>query len=239
MRYESIVLKTFNRTPDTLSLRFQKPKEFNYSPGQFTFLSIENKDKKLVKHFTISSSPSEDFLEITKKLTGHEYSNTLLTLKKGDGVTLDGPYGDFIYLGEPEKVLFLTGGIGITPIRSMIRYCADKAVNSDMKLIYSCSNENSIIFKEEFNELQDLNNKLRVFYTITKPEGEWSGLVGRINSQMIMKLVPDYNSRLTYVSGPPNMVDAMTEILIKNLDVSPDRVKKRVSKACNSTLVQE
>ena len=226
MRFSSMVIDSIRRSEDVLSIRFEKPFEFSYTPGQFMFLTINPESEALVKHFTISSSPSEDFLEITKKLTGHTYSDALLGLEIGDQVAIEGPRGDFTYVGEPEKVLFLTGGIGITPIRSIVRYCIDLGVMADMVLLYSCRDESNILFKDELDDMASIHDNLRVFYTVTRPTENWLDLKGRINAAMIRELVPDFASRDLYICGPLNMVDSLNEILENELDLSSAQIHK-------------
>lgn len=227
MKFETKVINRLKRTRDVLSIRFERPDNFNYFPGQFLFLTIKANGKKLLKHFTMSSSPSEkDFIEITKRLTGHEYSNALMNLKRDDKVTIDAPYGDFTFNGEFDKVLFLTGGIGITPIRSILCCCIDYEINSDIVLLYSCKDDNNIPFKKELDSYQDLNPKLKVIYTVTHPSNLWTGNRGRITVDMIREFVPDYISRFSYISGSPLMVDSLEKILLNELNVSSKQVKK-------------
>ena len=94
MQAETEVMQVLSRTRDALSVRFARPKDFDYLPGQFMFITFGSKDEQKTKHLTISSSPTEDFLEVTKRLTGHEFSNALGAAKAGDSVMIRGPYGD-------------------------------------------------------------------------------------------------------------------------------------------------
>jgi len=177
----------------------------------------------MTKHFTISSSPTENFLEITKRLTGHEFANALAALKIGDKVRLDGPYGDFVFHKEHKKVGMLSGGIGITPLRSMIRYSTDKNLETDIILLYSNSREDDIAFREEFEEMQKQNPKLKVVNTVTHANPAWTGVTGRINAEMIKMYMPDYMDRAIYSSGPRKMVDAM-QALLKDIKVPDEQI---------------
>ena len=225
MKFISRVIDLIQRTDDVLSIRFERPKIFDYLPGQYMFLTLDKYGKKLRKHFTFSSSPTEEgFIEITKRLTGHEYSNALTELEIGETVSIDAPYGKFTFKGEYNKILFLTGGIGIAPIRSIIRYCTDDEINSDMALVYSCRYEDSIPFREELDELQRINLNLNVFYTLTQPTENWTGLAGRISVDMIKEEVPDYFERVSYVCGPPGMVDSIMNILINELKIPTPQI---------------
>ena len=216
------------RTPDIISLRFDRAAGFEYMPGQYIFVTIYSGDDKLTKHLTISSSPTEPgYLEVTKRLTGHPFSNALSELREGGKVILDGPFSSsgFTFTGEYEKLLLVTGGIGVTPFRSMIRYCVDKCLKTDIVLIYSNRYEWNIAFREEFDEIQRLNGNFRVVYTVTRPTEGWSGLTGRVDAELISREVYDCRVRVAYVSGPQLMVDEMVAALSGGLGLGDGSVR--------------
>jgi ferredoxin-NADP reductase len=226
MRFNAQVFEMIQRTSDVLSIRFERPSDLDYLPGQFMFVDLMVGERTLRKHFTLSSSPSEcEFIEITKRLTGHEFSNALAALNVGDVVSLEAPFGKFTLERLFKKTLFLTGGIGITPIRSMIRYATDTHYETEMILLYSCRDEDNIPFREEFEELQNINPRLKVYNTLTRPESNWDGLVGRITGEMIQRVAPDYYDRVSFVSGPINMVNHMLSILTNDLKLPKNKVK--------------
>mgnify|MGYP001163299392 CR=1 FL=1 len=209
------VTQVVQRTKDVKSVRFIRPKDFNYLPGQWAFIAIGNENMQKLEPLSLSSSPTEDFLEVTKRLTGHEFSNALDALKVGDEVTIRGPYGKLILQENQEKICMLSGGIGITPLRSMIRYSTDKKLKTSIILLYSNRFEDSIAFKNDFDEMQKRNQNFKVIITITRPSQAWKGLTGRIDTEMIKKTVPDYSERVFYTCGPRPMVDATVAILTK------------------------
>src|SRR4030042_6743233 len=101
MKFETNVKEIIPRTPNVTSFRFPRPPELDYKPGQFLFITIKQGDKELSKHFSFSSSPTEkDHIEFTKKLTDHEYSEALKSVKVGDWARIDAPYGQFTFEGE-------------------------------------------------------------------------------------------------------------------------------------------
>jgi ferredoxin-NADP reductase len=223
--YKSHVIEKIRRTEEILSLRFKKPSGFHYKAGQFMFITYESPQGKMRKHLTISSSPTESFLEITKRLTGSDYSNGLLEKEIGDWVRLEGPYGNFTSDKKIKKIGMLCGGIGITPLRSMIRYYADRGFDNDIRLIYSNTAKASIAFREEFDTLEKNDEfNFKIFHTLTQSETGWDGQIGRINKRMVIELIPDYLDRVFYTSGPPAMVDAMKDIL-KKINVKDDNIK--------------
>jgi ferredoxin-NADP reductase len=225
MPFETSVVEVIQRTPDIKSIRFEKPQGFGYLAGQYIFITLGGGPDKMTKHFTLSSSPTEGFLEITKKLTGHPFSNALAGLRPGDKVSIAGPYGEFTFQGEYYNIGMLSGGIGVTPLRSMIKYSIDKKLSVNIILLYSNSLESDIAFKDELEDLQRENPKIKVIETITRPGLDWKGLTGRINAEMVKKLVPDYLERTFFTCGPQKMVDAMVSLL-RELKVPEEQIKQ-------------
>lgn len=225
MHFEIEIIEILQRAPDIKSLRFRRPQEFNYLAGQFISITLGSGSDQMTKPFTISCSPTERFLEITKRLTGHPFSNALDSLKVGDMVSINGPYGSFTFQEEYDKIGMLSGGIGITPLRSMIRYSIDKKLRTSIILLCSNSRENDIAFGDELEEMQRQNPNIKVINTITRPGPGWTGIAGRINTEMVKTFVPDYLERIFYISGPPKMVDAMISML-ELLNVPGKQIKR-------------
>lgn len=225
-KFEAEVEDIIQRTPNIKSFRFSRPDSFNYKAGQYMFITLISEDEALKKHFTISSSPTEKgFVELTKALTGHPFSNALNTLQIGEKVAVDAPYGQFCYEGEYPKIGMLSGGIGITPLRSMCRYCTDKHLQTKVTLLYGNRTFDDIAFREEFDEMQKQNGNLKVVHVLSQPPEAWKGYTGRINVEIIENEIPDYAERVFYTCGPPAMVEAM-EKLLGELGCPKERLKK-------------
>jgi ferredoxin-NADP reductase len=213
MKFETSVKEVLPRTADTVSYRFPKPSDFSFKPGQYMMVTVRSDTKELVHPFSISSSPTDqDFIEFTKKLTGSEYSSRLREMKPGDWASIDGPYGKFTCECEFEKILFLAGGIGITPFYSIIKYCTVKKLPTSMKLLYGVKNEKEIAFKTELDEMQHQNPNLNVVYVVFEPSSNWKGRTGIITADLIQNEVPDFTEYLFYLCGPPGMVIAMQKL---------------------------
>ncbi len=225
MIFDTVFSDVIPRTHDVRSFRFQRPDGFGYEAGQFMYVTIEAAGGRMMKHFTISSSPSEGHLEFTKKLTGSEFSKALEAAEAGDWVGVNGPYGKFTLDPDHEKVAMLCGGIGITPFRSMIRFWFDNGLDNDIVLLYSCGTSDEIVFREELDEIARKRDGLRVLYTLTREGGDWDGERGRIDGEKVRRLIPDNGERLFYVCGPQAMVDAMTALL-RGVGVPGERIKR-------------
>lgn len=226
MEFETTVTDIIQRTYNVKSFRFLRPASFTYQAGQFMFVTIKSGEGELRKHFTISTSPTEkDYIEFTKKLSDSEYSAALNALKVGDWAKIDGPYGLFTLEGEREKVGMLSGGIGITPLRSICKYCTDMNRKTHITVLYACHTREDIVFREDFEEMKKQNRNIKVAFTVDEAAEDWTGYVGRIDAQLLQREIPDYRERVFYTCGPPAMVKAM-EDLLKGLNVPQDSIKK-------------
>lgn len=216
------------RTRDIKSFRFPiSDKKASYLPGQFFYLTIKVKGEDAEHHFSFSSSPTdEDYIEFTKRITASDYSQTLNVTKPGDWAYLSGPDGDFILPDKTQTLCFLSGGIGITPLRSMLRHIVANKLHYDVVLLYGNNSYEDIPFREELMELITIQSGIRVEHVLSGSNvpPDWKGKRGLINQALIRELVPDFMQRLFYISGPPKMVKALSEQVIA-LGVSEDNVK--------------
>ena len=224
MLFEASVDDIIQRTHNVKSFRFSRPSSFSYEAGQFLFVTLNDGKKELKKHFTISSSPTEDFIEFTKKLTGHEFSNLLDSLQVGDYVKIDAPYGKFVLDERQKKIAMLSGGIGITPLRAMCRYATDLHLNVNIVLLYGNETYEDIAFRQELEQMEKENQNLKVVHVLTKPHSSWNGYIGYIDAEAIQKEIPDYKQRTFYTCGPPGMVKAMKKLL-NDLNVPNEQIK--------------
>ena len=225
MKFETRVERIIRRADDVKSFRFKRPQGFDFDPGQFLFLTILIGGEKKEKHFSISSSPTEkSFIELTKKITDHEFSTALDKLQIGDWANIDGPYGEFTFKGEYSKIGMITGGIGITPLRSIITYCTDTGLNSQITLLYGSRSEGTIAFREELSRLEQRNKNLRVVHILSRPGADWKGRRGHVDLHMIKEEIPDYVDRVFYVCGPPSLVTDLVNAL-KTLGVLAANIK--------------
>src|SRR3989344_2592493 len=217
--FTSKLIKKEQLTGDTYSFYFTRPSTFEFIPGQYIkmILNIENPDERgISRFFTIASSSTENMFMITTRIIQSSFKKTLAALPIGAEVQMRGPHGTFVLdEQDPRGKVYLAGGIGITPARSMLVYLRDKNLNIPFTLMVSFSNGNEIIFQDELSSLS--NNDRKIIYVVTSEEG-------RIDEEKIKKNAPDFLSSLFYISGPPGFVDAM-EKLVMSLGVSEENIK--------------
>jgi ferredoxin-NADP reductase len=235
---------------DVMSFKFSKQNKdlervletvlSNYTAGQFAFFDIGgvNSDPKgPIRHFTISSSPTEDFIMFTTRIRDSPYKKRLSALKEGAKVKVRGPEGQFVLHDDYSKpAVFLSGGIGVTPFRSMIKYVTDKQLSLKIVMFDSNRDPDNILFKKEFDEWTNLNKNLKIIYTISEDKHDvdpsyvnngWKGEHGRINKAMILKYLDDtlLNNSIFYICGPPGMLKAMQSLLEEELEISKEKIK--------------
>ncbi len=212
---------------DVKTFRFELDRPVPYRPGQYLILTLPVAGKDVPKAFSISSSPTEEgYIEFTKKLTESGFSKALNALTVGASCAIRLPIGKFTFEGEYPAVAFLSGGIGITPIRSIFKYAADKHLSSSMVLLYSSRTPEYLIFRHDFAQMQKLNERLRVVYTLTHCEEKVAGCrVGYIDDEMVRREIPDHAERVFYICGPPGMVEAMKTMLREKLMLPDSQIR--------------
>lgn len=199
---------------DLASFRFAKPEGFTYEAGQWFTITIPSADGPLKKPFTYSSSPTEPFLQVTTRLSGSDFKKALDSMPAGTEVEMQGVFGNFTLKPGLTKLAFLAGGVGVTPIRSILRYLVDTGGGGlEVVVFYGNPNEDSIPFKQEFDEFEQALPGVRVVHVLTQPSDEWSGYRGFITSEVIGQELGDATAWTFYTSGPPPMVAAMRKAL--------------------------
>jgi len=223
-QFETQFSEVVVRIPGVKSFRFPvSPEQAPFEPGQFMFLTIKVKGAEALHHFTISSSPTDPYLEFTKRITEHEYSQALDALSPGEWARLQGAAGAFTLPRDKRPLALLTGGIGITPARSMLRYLCTNKMDRDVVLLYGNARAEDIVFKEELDEICAAMPRVRIEHILSAPPPDWKGRAGLIDKQQVTSAIPDYKDRTFYISGPPRMVMSLQEQLAA-LKIPQDRI---------------
>ena len=221
LKIKEIIPRTYN----VKSFRLALNEPVDFKAGQFMKV-ILGETKELERYLSISNSPTEKgFIEFTKKISESAFSKRLCVLMPDDTVKVQLPFGKFTLEGnESAKIAFLSGGIGITPIRSMAQYAADTNLGTDMVLIYSNRSIKDIAFREDFNQMQKKYTKLKVAHVLCETEPGFKCSLGYINAQVVKNEIPDYLIRKFYLCGPPLMVEAMKKILTEELALPKEQI---------------
>ena len=191
-----------------------------FSPGQFAWITVDRSPFADLEHpFSYSSSAIHpESASFTIKAAG-DFTETIAGLAKGTKVYIDGPFGAFTMdrRSSASEFLFIAGGIGITPIISMLRTMRDREDTRRCSLVYAARSLEEMTFREELEQLQQQLN-LRLHLVPTVADEGWDGLSGRIGSDMLVSLLPERcrgGECEIYVCGPPAMMDAMEDSLVE------------------------
>lgn len=215
---KGILAERIKRTAEVESFRFTPAEKSVFLPGQFLKVFFDQgnlNNKELNKYLSFSCSPWRDYIEVTKRLSESRFSMSLKNLKAGDEVLFQLPMGSCVFGDNLKKAAFLIGGIGITPVISILEYVNDKKLDTDIVLFYSNRTEEDIAFRRELDSWQAKNPNLKVFYTVTSCAPRDSRcLSGVINKELILEKASDWKQRIFFIFGPPVMVKAMRDLCL-------------------------
>ncbi len=173
-------------------------------------------------------SPNEKYIAVATRIRDTAFKRTLKNLPAGSEVKIDGPAGSF-YLHKDASIpaVFLIGGIGITPVFSMIKNSAYEKLPHQLFLFYSNKRPEDAAFLKDLQNLEKENRNFKLVATMTemeKSKKELQGETGFVNKEMLQKYIGNLNAPIYYISGPPAMVKAMRE-LAKKIGATDDNIK--------------
>jgi len=203
---------------------------YDYQPGQFHFITLLRPRGLPVEehHWTISSSPSQrNFVSSTIKESG-DFTGTVGKTLPGDQALVEGPFGRFSYTFESAEAdfVFIAGGIGVTPIMSMLRHMRDTGKNREALLLYANRTEQDIVFREELEAMEASGSpRLKVVHVLSNPPSGWAGEKGHIDEEKLKRLAGfALSTRVFYVCAPPPMARAVVTGL-RSLGVPYSRMR--------------
>ncbi len=203
-----------------LSIESDKNFPFDFIAGQFAWIKLKDSPFNIHENpFSISSAPSDlPTIRFTIKEMG-DSTNNIGNVKNGDTVFLDGPHGHFVVSDRNyDGILMIAGGIGISPMISIIRDHQSKADKRPLKLIYGNRTEEQIAFKDELKGASQ-SLSLETDYVLSEPTKNWLGSTGYIDKDIIVKHLAEIESKenwLFLLCGPPIMLENAIKILKAN-----------------------
>ncbi len=225
-------LQAIQRVSDRVyAYTFKPDGAFQFLPGQYmewTLAGVPYDSRGNRRSFTIASSPTESEVHVGLKYyePSSTYKSTFHDLEPGDVIYGSQLAGNFTLNGnETKKLAFIAGGIGITPFRSMIKYITDKGTACDIVLLYLVSDPDEFAYVEDLKAAANLG--VKTIPIVTKTGEHQPGLIhAHLSPRLLSKVVPDYDERLFYVSGPNHMVDNakqyLRELGVANNDIKTD-----------------
>ena len=216
----------------TRSFQFEKPTGFRFEAGQFMEVTLpppgDVPAEPLTHPFSIASAPDEPRLMIATRMRDSNFKRMLGSLPPGSDISLTGPFGDLTMHEDPSKpAVFLTGGIGVTPFRSMVIHAEQRRLSHRILMIYSNRRPEDAAFLEELRDSERRNPNFRLIPTMTRPGDSrpaWNGEQGRVDAAMIRRYSPDAGTAVYYIAGPPRMVQGLRAAL-SGVGVENERIR--------------
>jgi ferredoxin-NADP reductase len=243
------VLAVFQETEDIRTFRMLRPEDFEYAAGQFLTVRVQVDGKPLVRCYSISSPPgATGYLEISVKRQGVVSGMLHATVRPGSMLSVKHPAGKFTYPGGDDRpIVFLAGGVGVTPLISMFRHATASEPMRPATLILSVKEERQVPFRHELELLAERHPQAKV--AIVSSGGPFAlvagggaagigRFAGRINEDLLRKLVPDVANTIFMICGPGAMMEAMKELL-SSLGVPPGQIRYEAFEAAIATSKEE
>ena len=217
---------------DQMDFIFQSPEKLSFRAGQYMEWTLQHPhtdSRGNRRYFTIASSPTEQEIHLGIKFypQGSSYKNALAKFSANQTIVAGQLAGDFtLPKDKNKKLVFIAGGIGITPFRSMAKYIIDAQEKRDIVLLYSNKLASEIMYGDIFTKA--ISFGVRSLYTLTDIDhipANWTGERGRITAEMIQKNIPDFKERTFYLSGPHAMVSSFEAVLLA-IGMPTARIKK-------------
>ncbi len=204
-----MILTLVKKQPEVgnvVTFRFQPEQPITWEAGQFMEYTLphENPDKEGIKRwFTIAAAPFEGEMQITTRITGSTFKQALNKLEVGDTIDANGtPEGDFVWENSNKPIVWIAGGIGVTPFHSILKQRSHDDQSSPVNMLYANRND-EIVFKQEFDNLVEKDSSLKIHYPVGK----------KLDISLINEILGDINDKLVYLSGPEPMVEALSDQL--------------------------
>jgi ferredoxin-NADP reductase len=207
----------------TMSFRFEKPPGWTFKPGQYLDMTLldppETDSEGNVRSFSIASAPHEETVMVATRMRDTAFKRVLKTMPFGTAVKIEGPSGDLTLENDVTRTaVFLAGGIGITPFRSIVHWAAKEKLPNRIVLFYSNRRPEDAAFLAELQDLEGDNPKYQLIASMTEMEKShrpWNGETGLIDQEMLGRYLKGAASPIYYIAGPPAMVKGLHEMLNK------------------------
>lgn len=198
------------------SFFFKPEKKMDYVAGQFTEFQLPHDypdDRGIKRWFTLSSSPTDEFLSITTKFAGEtasSFKKTLWHLPMGTELDFAEAMGDFVLPKDTSiPLVFVAGGLGITPFHSITSYLLATGEKRTIEVILAFNTIEDVLFEDLFTSYG-----VTPTIVLSDPPPGWPGETGHLSGERILSLIDDAQDKRLYVSGPEPMVETLEKDLL-------------------------
>lgn len=211
-RYPVTLLSRDTCGTDVLTFRFSRPAGYEFRAGQWFRLSLATPEGDLAETFSHCGAPGDPDIEMATRLSSSPFKQALATLQPGDAATVSASGGRLSIPTDTTRVCFLIGGVGITPVRSMLRDAQQTGRRfDDALLLYGNRDETCMPFASEFEAMQAIG--VRVVHVLERPSDAWRGERGFITAETVRRHIEVSEGLVFVAAGPPVMVAAMERVL--------------------------
>jgi ferredoxin-NADP reductase len=216
----------------TMTFHFDKPAGFEFKPGQavdVVLLEAPGTDPQSARHtFSIVSAPFENELVVATRMRDTAFKRALGALPIGAGIAIEGPFGSLtLHNDRTRPAVFIAGGIGITPFKSIVEQAANDQLQQRLVLLYANRRPEDAAYLVELQELEQHNSHFRLIATMTSMSGSsqpWTEALGQIDAALVKRATAELVKPIYYLAGPPGMVEAMRQTL-NNAGVNDDDIR--------------
>ena len=202
-----------SRCASTSVFRFSRPPGYSFVAGQYLSLTLQTKEGPQTKSFSHCDAPGDAETEILTRLTGTAFKDALAALRPGDVETMTGPFGRLVLPEGAERAAFLVGGVGITPMRSIVRDSVQRGTGLTALVFDGNLDETCVPMRDEFDEWERETPGVTFVHVLEHPTAAWTGERGFITVETVLRHCDPHDGWHWFVSGPPAMVDAMRRVL--------------------------
>lgn len=226
--FKAKLIKKEEVATGTMAFHFEKPADFEFRAGQFADLTLINPPETDAegnrRAFSLVMAPYEPDIMFATRMRDTAFKRVLRELPLGSELDFSGPFGNYVlHQNTSIPAVFLIGGIGITPVRSMIADATHNATGHKLTLLYSDKTPADMAFLSDLKGFAELNHNLNFVPVMTRDES-WTGERGHIDEEMLRRYVDDLSLPIYYISGPAPMVSAMRQLLA-GVGVSEDNIR--------------
>ncbi|HUJ61129.1 MAG TPA: ferric reductase-like transmembrane domain-containing protein [Kofleriaceae bacterium] len=221
---ELVVARIFRETHDVKTFRLALPGggalPFEHVAGQYINLKLVIGGRRVNRSYTIASSPTRpDYCEVSIKRVPDGYASHHMhdAIVEGDLLRVSAPAGKFVFAGhEAKRIVMLAGGVGITPMMSVVRSLTDRSWSGEMYLLFSVRDRKDIIFERELAYLEARFPNLHVLISLSARDADpaWTGKRGHLTREVIEGFVPELRAGPIMMCGPAPMMTAMRALLV-------------------------
>jgi ferredoxin-NADP reductase len=197
----------------TGSFSFTRPQGYRFVAGQYQMLTLTTREGEQTKAFSHADAPGDTSALVLTRLTGSAFKDALVALRPGAEVRMSGPFGNLTVPEGTAKAGFLAGGVGVTPVASIVRDSVLRHTGLGCLVLLGNRDQSCIPARSVLAQCERSGAPVEVVDVLSTPLPGWRGETGYITADTVRRHCEPAEGRHWFVSGPPSMVAAMRAVL--------------------------